>query len=86
MASEPSPQAAALADGSSGQPAPLGAPPVPAEVLLVPEGGLEPMPGVRRRVVVMGAGIAGLVAAFELSAPGSRARSCWRRSTGSADA
>ena len=50
----------------SGQPSPADGPPVPDEVMAVPEEGLEGRPGSRKRVVVVGAGIAGLVAAFEL--------------------
>ncbi len=46
-------------------------PPVPQGVLAVPEEGLEPRGGGgRKRVVVIGAGLAGLVAAFELERRG----------------
>ena len=44
--------------------------PVAAEVLSVPGAGLEPRAGERKRVVVIGAGMAGLVAAFELARQG----------------
>jgi monoamine oxidase len=40
--------------------------PLPANTLDVPSRGLDDRPGRRKRVVVMGAGVAGLVAAFEL--------------------
>ena len=46
-------------------------PPVPRQVLSVPQEGLEPRAdGGRKRVVVIGAGLAGLVAAFELERRG----------------
>ena len=44
--------------------------PVAEEVLAVAREGLEPHPGRRKRVVVIGAGMAGLVAAFELARQG----------------
>jgi len=44
--------------------------PVAAEVLSVPHQGLEPREGRRKRVIVIGAGMAGLVAAFELARQG----------------
>jgi monoamine oxidase len=44
--------------------------PVADEVLLVPRHGLEPREGQRKRVIVIGAGMAGLVAAFELAREG----------------
>jgi monoamine oxidase len=49
-----------------GMPQELHAEPVPEEVLAVPSEGLEPRPQLQKRVIVIGAGIAGLVAAFEL--------------------
>jgi monoamine oxidase len=52
----------------SGQP--LVDEPVPEETLDVAEHGLEGRPGARTRVVVIGAGIAGLVAAYELKRQG----------------
>jgi monoamine oxidase len=55
---------------SSGQPAPDEAPRVPVEMLLVPEEGIEDQSGARKRVIVIGGGIAGLVAAFELRRQG----------------
>ncbi len=51
------------------QPPPSDAP-VAAEVLSVPREGLEPREGQRKRVIVIGAGMAGLVAAFELARQG----------------
>jgi len=51
------------------QPAPQDVP-VPDEVLSVPRHGLEPRAGQRKRVVIIGAGMAGLVAAFELARQG----------------
>lgn len=50
----------------SEQPLPSAAPPVPAEVLATPHRGLERRPQEPKRVIVIGAGAAGLVAAFEL--------------------
>jgi monoamine oxidase len=50
----------------SPQPRPDRAPPVPASVLAVPEHGLEPRGAEGKRVVVIGAGLAGLVAGYEL--------------------
>ncbi len=44
--------------------------PVAPEVLAVPEEGLEPRGGRPKRVVIIGAGMAGLVAAFELARQG----------------
>lgn len=54
----------------SPQPAPGDAPPVPAETLAVPTEGLESAPRGRRRVVIVGAGLAGLAAGFELKRQG----------------
>ena len=54
----------------SGQPPPGEAPPVPADVLSVPREGLEGRSGERKRVLVIGAGMAGLVAAYELRRQG----------------
>jgi monoamine oxidase len=50
--------------------APLEGAPVPDPVLAVPTRGLEERPGARKRVVVIGAGMAGLVAAYELKRAG----------------
>jgi monoamine oxidase len=50
--------------------APLEGAPVPDPVLAVPARGLEERPGARKRVVVIGAGIGGLVAAYELKRAG----------------
>ncbi len=50
----------------SPQPRPDRAPPVAPSVLAVPEHGLERREGERKRVVVIGAGLAGLVAGYEL--------------------
>jgi monoamine oxidase len=44
--------------------------PVDRETLATPTVGLEPRPGPGKRVIVIGAGIAGLVAAFELARQG----------------
>jgi monoamine oxidase len=51
---------------ASGQPDPGEAPPVPPDVLATPTEGLEPNPQPGKRVLILGGGIAGLVAAFEL--------------------
>jgi monoamine oxidase len=51
---------------ASPDPQPLDETPVPEEILDVPAEGLAPRPGAGKRVVVIGAGLAGLVAAFEL--------------------
>ncbi len=57
-------------DSQSGQPAPDAAPPIPAETLATPAAGLEARSQPGKRVIVMGGGIAGLVAAFELKRQG----------------
>ncbi len=54
----------------SRQPAPEEAPPVSAAVLATPAEGLERRPQPGKRVVIIGGGIAGLVAAFELKRQG----------------
>nr|MDQ3553284.1 FAD-dependent oxidoreductase [Chloroflexota bacterium] len=54
----------------SPQPAPGDAPPVPAKTLAVPAEGLEGATRGRRRVVIVGAGLAGLAAGFELKRQG----------------
>ncbi|CAN5731033.1 flavin monoamine oxidase family protein [soil metagenome] len=54
----------------SPQPAPGDAPPVPAETLAVPREGLDGATRRKRRVVVVGAGLAGLAAGFELKRQG----------------
>jgi monoamine oxidase len=54
----------------SRQPPPEAAPRPSPGLLLVPEEGLEDQPGQRKSVVIIGAGIAGLVAAFELRRQG----------------
>ncbi|MFN2468389.1 MAG: flavin monoamine oxidase family protein [Gaiellaceae bacterium] len=51
-------------------PAPLATAPVPQRVLATPVEGLEGRSPARRRVVVIGGGLAGLVAAFELERQG----------------
>ena len=51
-------------------PQPIVNDPVPRETLRVPKHGLEDRPGARKRVVVLGAGLAGLVAAYELKQQG----------------
>src|SRR6476620_8601141 len=53
-----------------GEPQPILDEPVPEETLRVADRGLERRPGARQRVVVIGAGIAGLVAAHELKRQG----------------
>jgi monoamine oxidase len=54
----------------SGQPPPDEAPPVPTEVLAVPREGLVDRPGARKKVLIIGAGVAGLVAGYELKRQG----------------
>ncbi|WP_144300391.1 flavin monoamine oxidase family protein [Stackebrandtia nassauensis] len=54
----------------SGVPDPDAAPPPPAEILAVPTDGLGAGPSEPKRVIVIGAGIAGLAAAFELARAG----------------
>jgi monoamine oxidase len=54
----------------SGQPPPDEAPPVPREVLDVPREGLESSSLPPKRVLIIGAGMAGLVAAYELKREG----------------
>ena len=54
----------------SGQPPPDQAPPPPADVMAVPREGLEGRSGARKRVLIIGAGMAGLVAAYELKRQG----------------
>src|SRR5687768_16341685 len=44
--------------------------PEPADLLATPREGLEPRPQSPKRVIIIGAGIAGLVAAFELQCQG----------------
>ena len=53
-----------------GQPRPETLPPVADETLAVPESGLEPREQSAKRVIIIGGGIAGLVAAFELRRQG----------------
>jgi monoamine oxidase len=47
-------------------PPPESAPPIPDEVVETVAEGLDPRPGPAKRVIIIGGGIAGLVAAFEL--------------------
>src|SRR5918999_5918596 len=49
---------------------PLDATPVAEEVMAIADEGLERRSGERKRVVIVGAGLAGLVAAYELAAQG----------------
>ncbi len=49
-----------------GLPEPQDQPPIPTDVVEVADEGLEGRPGARKRVVVIGGGMAGLVAAYEL--------------------
>jgi monoamine oxidase len=53
-----------------GEPMPLTDVPVPDDVLATPSEGLEPRDQPQKRVIIIGAGIAGLVAAFELKRQG----------------
>ncbi|MGI8928148.1 MAG: flavin monoamine oxidase family protein, partial [Candidatus Limnocylindrales bacterium] len=53
-----------------GAPAPDAAPPVSDEVVATAAEGLEPRPQPAKRVIIIGGGIAGLVAAFELQRQG----------------
>jgi monoamine oxidase len=55
---------------ASPQPSPDAAPPVDRATLAVPRAGLGDRPHARKRVVVIGAGLAGLVAAHELKRQG----------------
>jgi monoamine oxidase len=57
-------------DQVSGQPSPESAPPISAEVVDTAAEGLESRPQPAKRVIIIGGGIAGLVAAFELSRQG----------------
>lgn len=54
----------------SPEPAPDRPPPLPEEVLSVPDEGLEHRPQPPKRVLIIGAGMAGLVAAYELRRQG----------------
>ncbi len=54
----------------SGQPPPDEAPPVPRDVLEVPREGLESRTQPAKRVLIIGGGMAGLVAAYELKRQG----------------
>jgi len=56
----------------TGQPDPAEAPPVSSATVAVADAGLEGVPGQRKDVVVIGGGLAGLVAAFELKRQGHR--------------
>jgi monoamine oxidase len=67
MSDDPRDQARA---DPSGQPPPDEAPPVPSEVLAVAAHGLGQRTEGRKRVVVVGGGLAGLVCAFELKREG----------------
>src|SRR5215204_2056712 len=54
----------------SGQPSPDDQPPLAADVLAVPRQGLESRAGAAKRVLIIGGGMAGLVAAYELKRQG----------------
>src|SRR5919106_5099942 len=54
----------------SPQPARDAAPPLPAATRAVPERGLGPRSGPPKRVLIIGAGLAGLVAGYELKRQG----------------
>jgi monoamine oxidase len=56
----------------SGQPAPDEAPPIPLDVVRVAREGLERRPQAAKRVLIIGGGMAGLVAAYELRRQGHR--------------
>jgi monoamine oxidase len=58
------------ADATSPDEVPPVTTPVDPEVLATPDSGLDWRPGARKRVVIIGAGLAGLVAAFELKRQG----------------
>jgi monoamine oxidase len=62
--------AARGASATISPPDPAAAPPVGRDVLATSRLGLDPRPGRSKRVVVLGGGIAGLVAAFELKRAG----------------
>ena len=53
-----------------GMPSPLETPPIADEVVATASEGLEPRPQPGKRVIILGGGIAGLVAAFELKRQG----------------
>ncbi|HUG48986.1 MAG TPA: NAD(P)/FAD-dependent oxidoreductase [Candidatus Limnocylindria bacterium] len=57
-------------EGTPADPQPLNATPPPPEVMATPRHGLEDRPQAPKRVIVLGAGVAGLVAAFELKRQG----------------
>jgi monoamine oxidase len=57
-------------DSASGEATPLLHAPIPASVLATPSLGLEARPLPAKRIVVIGGGLAGLVAAFELDRQG----------------
>ena len=57
---------------ASPQPDPDEAPPPSAATLAVPRSGLGGRPGAAHRVVIIGAGLAGLVAAYELKRQGHK--------------
>ena len=55
---------------AEGPPSPASAPPVPPELLRTVSTGLDAKRGERKKVIVIGAGMAGLVSAFELARQG----------------
>ena len=57
-------------EGTPVDPQPLNTTPPPADVLATPGQGLEDIPQNPKRVIILGAGIAGLVAGFELKRQG----------------
>src|SRR3954471_12707197 len=67
---DPSTPEALIGTPADPSPQPILDEPVPEETLAVPEEGLEPRPQSAKRVVIVGGGIAGLVAAFELARQG----------------
>jgi len=55
---------------AEGPPSPASAPPTPPELLRTASAGLDARRGERKKVIVIGAGMAGLVSAFELARQG----------------
>src|SRR6187401_1988911 len=55
---------------ASAQPNPADAPPTPADMLDIARNGLGARPGPAKRVLIIGGGMAGLVAAYELRRQG----------------
>ena len=64
---------------AEGPPSPASAPPVPPELLRTVSTGLDAQRGERKKVIVIGAGMAGLVSAFELARQGHEPLVCASR-------